>query len=141
MREDRVCTEVSGKGDAVPLSDHEQRILQEIERTFYERDPDFAHRVRSETVYRHAGRNCKWSALAFVGGLALLVTTFSMSAFLGTLGFVVMFISAVIFEQNLRRLGRAGLADLSQSAKGKQVSTDFGDLRRRLGEKFKRPGS
>ena len=63
----------------MPLSEEEQRILHEIERNFYEHDPDFAARVRRETVYRHAGRNCKWSALAFLGGLAILVVWFSTS--------------------------------------------------------------
>jgi len=53
----------------VPLSDHEQRILAELEESLVRQDPEFAERVRSETVYRHAGRYCKWAAVTFVLGV------------------------------------------------------------------------
>ena len=60
----------TGGGDEqLPLSEHEQRILHELEQSLYQEDPDFAERVRSETVYRHAGRYCVWSALVFVAAL------------------------------------------------------------------------
>ncbi len=123
----------------MPLSEHEQRILQQIERSFYEHDPGFADRVRSETVYRHAGRNCKWSALAFVAGFVVLLLTFSSSLLLALVGLVAMFFSAVVFERNLRRMGRAGMADLSRSVKDKNLSAEWTKLRRNLGQRFKRP--
>ncbi len=98
----------------MPLNEEEQRILQEIEKTFYENDPAFADRVRSETVYKHAGRNLKWAALAFILGLAFTVLTFTTSVVLGGVGFLVMLGSSVVFEKNLRRVGRASLHDLSE---------------------------
>ena len=55
--------------DAVPLSEDEQRILREIEERLYETDPDLSRYISSESVYRHALRYMKWSALAFVVGL------------------------------------------------------------------------
>ena len=61
----------------MPLSEHEQRILHELEQSLYQEDPDFAERVRSETVYRHAGRYCIWSALVFVAALVFMFFTFS----------------------------------------------------------------
>jgi hypothetical protein len=122
----------------VPLSEEEQRILHEIERNFYEHDPDFAARVRKETVYRHAGRNCKWSALAFLGGLAILVVWFSTSLLLGLLGFFIMLFSAIYFERNLRHIGRAGLQQMTKSMRGRGLSETLGDTQRRLRERFKR---
>src|SRR2546421_156855 len=92
----------------VPLSDDEQRILHEIERQFYEQDPAFARQVGSTTVYSHAGRNLKWAAVGFVTGLVLMITLFVSSLALGFIGFAVMFVSAVVFERNLRRMGKAG---------------------------------
>jgi hypothetical protein len=97
----------------VPLSEHEQRILAELEESLVRQDPDFAERVRSETVYRHAGRYCKWSALGFVAGVAILVAFYSHSVAVGFFGVAVMFGSAVVFERNLRRMGRAGWHDLT----------------------------
>jgi hypothetical protein len=99
----------------VPLSEHEQRILAELEESLVRQDPEFAERVRSETVYRHAGRYCKWAAVAFVAGLAILVAFYSQSVAVGLFGVAVMFVSAVVFERNLRRMGKAGWHDLTRS--------------------------
>jgi hypothetical protein len=104
----------------VPLSEHEQRILAELEESLVRQDPEFAERVRSETVYRHAGRRCKWSAVTFVGGVAFLVAFFPRSVFLGLLGAAIMFASLVVFDRNLRRMGKAGWRDLTQPGQDEQ---------------------
>jgi DUF3040 family protein len=101
----------------VPLSEHEQRILAELEESLVRQDPEFAERVRSETVYRHAGRYCKWSAVGFVAGVAILIAFYSQSVLVGFFGVAVMFVSAVVFERNLRRMGKAGWHDLTRSSK------------------------
>jgi hypothetical protein len=101
----------------VPLSEHEQRILAELEESLVRQDPQFAERVRSETVYRHAGRHCKWSALVFAAGLAVLVAFYSQSVVVGLLGVAMMFGAAVVFERNLRRMGRAGWHDITRSVR------------------------
>ena len=69
--------DTGGGDEPLPLSEHEQRILHELEQSLYQEDPDFAERVRSETVYRHAGRYCIWSALVFVAALVFMFFTFS----------------------------------------------------------------
>jgi hypothetical protein len=102
----------------VPLSDHEQRILAELEESLVKADPEFAERVRSETVYRHAGRYCKWAAVTFIVGVVILVAFYSKSVVAGFLGVIIMFASAVWFERNLRRMGRAGWHDLTRSKDG-----------------------
>jgi hypothetical protein len=99
----------------VSLSEHEQRILAELEESLAREDPQFAERVRSHTVYRHAGRQCKWAALGFLAGLAVLVAFYSESVVLGLVGVAVMFVSAVVFERNLRRLGKASWHDLTHA--------------------------
>ena len=63
----------------MPLSEDEQRILSEIEQRLYESDPQLAREVSSTTVYTHAIRGMKWAALGFVAGVALLLTTLSVS--------------------------------------------------------------
>ena len=99
----------------MPLSEHEQRILAELEESLSRQDPNFADRVANETVYRHAGRQCKWAALFFVLGLVVLVAFYSVSVLLGLLGVAIMFASAVIFERNLRRMGKASWHDITRS--------------------------
>lgn len=102
----------------MPLSEHEQRILAELEESLVRHDPHFAERVKNKTVYRHAGRQCKWAAFGFLVGLAVLVAFYSDSVALGLVGVAVMFASAVVFERNLRRLGKASWHDLTRGRRG-----------------------
>jgi hypothetical protein len=122
----------------VPLSEDEQRILQEIEQQFYEHDPALAGEIGSTTLYKHAGRNLKWSAAGFVAGFALLVASFASSLLLGFVGFLVMLICAFLFERNLRKLGRAGWQQMIESMRGGNLREYFGDAGNRLRKRFKR---
>ena len=99
----------------MPLSEHEQRILAELEESLVKHDPDFAERVRTKTLHSHAGSQCKWSALTFAAGLAILVAFYAQSVAAVLVGIAIMFASAVNFERNFRRLGKAGRLDFSRS--------------------------
>ena len=122
----------------MPLSEHEQRILHELEQSLYQEDPDFAERVRSETVYRHAGRYCIWSALVFVAALVFMFFTFSRSVVLGFVGVVVMFLSGVVFANNARRMGKAGIDDISRSLHSRNLSSTVHDPRDWIRGRFHR---
>ena len=122
----------------MPLSEDEQRILHEIEQQLYESDHDFAEKVRSTTIYKHAGRNLKWSALGFVAGLALLITSFASSLFLGFAGFLVMLACAFVFERNLRKMGRAGWQQVTENMRAGNLREYLGDAGRRFRGRFKR---
>ena len=127
-----------GGGGLLPLSEHEQRILHELEQSLYQEDPDFAERVRSETVYRHAGRYCIWSALVFVAALVFMFFTFSRSVVLGFAGVVVMFLSGVVFANNARRMGKAGIDDISRSLHSRNLSNTVHDPRDWIRGRFHR---
>ena len=122
----------------MPLSEHEQRILHELEQSLYQEDPGFAERVRSETVYRHAGRYCIWSALVFVAALVFMVLTFSRSVVLGFVGVVAMFLSGVVFANNARRMGKAGIDDISRSLHSRNSSNTVHDPRDWIRGRFHR---
>jgi hypothetical protein len=122
----------------VPLSEDEQRILHEIERRFYEHDPEYAKSIESTTLYRSLGRNCKWAALGFVAGLVILLVSFASSVLLGAFGFGVMLVSAIVFTQNLRKMGRAGWQQMTEQMRSHSMNDLLGDTRRRLRERFKR---
>jgi len=122
----------------LPLSEHEQRILHELEQSLYHEDPEFAERVRSETVYRHAGRHCIWSALVFIAALVFMLFTFSRSVVLGFAGVVVMFLSGVVFANNARRMGKAGIDDISRSLHSRNLSNTTHDPRDWIRGRFHR---
>ncbi|HUY62933.1 MAG TPA: DUF3040 domain-containing protein [Acidimicrobiales bacterium] len=123
---------------SVPLSDHEQRVLQELEQALYQQDPAFADRVRSENVYRYAGRYLKWSVLGFVVGLAVMVAFFTSSVALGFVGVLIMFASLVTFWTNLRRMGKAGLEDIGRSLRAEGIGNALNDSRTWLRDRFRR---
>ena len=125
------------KMEMVPLSEDEPRILHEIERSFYENDPEFARGVSTATLNRHAGRNTKWSVIGFLVGLVVLVTqlgTFVLAAF----GFLVMLGSAFVFVSNLRRLSRGGFSNMARSLRSRRIGSAFSEPGRRLRQRFKR---
>lgn len=125
----------------MPLSEYEQRILHEMEQALYEHDPRFAHKVRSKTVYSHAGRHCKWSVVTFLAGLAVLIAFFSTSTLLGLLGFGIMFVSAITFERNLRRIGKSSVNGRGRSLKTKSVAYVLGRAHQHFKERFNRPNA
>jgi hypothetical protein len=96
----------------VPLSEDEQRILSQIEQSFYEHDPDTAQKLRDTTVYRDAGTKLKLAIAGFVVGFAVMLGLFTTSLWLGALGIGIMIISALYAERNVRRMGRAGWSEL-----------------------------
>jgi len=123
---------------SVPLSEDEQRILQEIERNFYDSDPAFAGKVGTTTLYRHAGRNLKWAAAGFVAGLVVLIAGFTQSVILGFLGFLVMVACAFLFYLNAAKMGRAGLQQVSQHTGN--ITELMGRRSQKLKERFRRDG-
>lgn len=122
----------------MPLSEDEQRILHEIEQQFYESDPAFAREVAKTTVYRHAGRNLKWAALGFFAGFALLIAAFAFNVILGFVGFLVMLACAIVFERNLRKMGKAGWRQVSGSAKASNFKEALGDAGKKIRKRFKK---
>ena len=122
----------------MPLSEHEQRVLQELEHALYQQDPAFADRVRSESVYRFAGRYLKWSIAGFVVGLAVMLAFFTTSIFLGFLGVLIMFASLVTFWTNIRRMGKAGWEDIGRSLRADGISHALSDTRSWLRDHFRR---
>ena len=122
----------------MPLSEHEQRVLQELEQALYQEDPAFANRVRQENVYRYAGRYLKWSILGFIVGLVVMLVFFTNSVFVGFLGVLIMFASLVAFWTNLRRMGKAGLEDIGRSLRSDGIGNALNDARSKLRDRFRR---
>ena len=122
----------------MPLSEHEQQVLHELEQALVDQDPAFADRVRSENVYRYAGRYLKWSLLGFAVGLTVMLVFFTTSIAVGFLGVLVMFASLVMFWTNLRRMGKAGWEDVGRSLNTEGISHAVDDTRSWLRERFRR---
>jgi hypothetical protein len=122
----------------VPLSEDEQRILSEIEQQLYQSDPALARDIADTTIYSHAYRNLKWSLLGFVAGLVALVLTLGTSYLLAFGGFLIMLVSALAVERNARRLGKAGMQQMTQSMKAAGLRDALGNSSARLRDRLRR---
>ena len=87
----------------MPLSDHEQRMLDQIESALYAEDPKFASSVRGGGLRAPTARRRLQGAGLFLLGLAMLISGVAFKAtMIGTfpalsvLGFIVMF-GGVVF--------------------------------------------
>src|SRR5215208_112392 len=123
---------------AVPLSEDEQRILLEIEQRLTEEDPDLVREVASTTVYTHALRNLKLATALFVVGVVAMVWLLGTHAVLSFGGFLVMLLAALIFERNARRLGKAGMQQITQNFRGGSVRDYFGAQGQRMRDRMRR---
>ena len=126
----------------VPLSEDEERILREIEDQLHESDPGLAREVAETTVYTKSLRSLKWSGLAFVIGVVLMVITLSISFVLAFVAFLVMLGAALAIERNARQLGRTSLQQATQSSMGSTLRTTVGSsgqrIRDLMRERFRR---
>jgi len=87
----------------VPLSEHEQRLFEQIERSLAE-DPKFASAVRSTDPRFHARRRMIVAGLVVAAGLALVVwAAIDGNTLIGVAGFVVMLLAAAFGIQSQRR--------------------------------------
>ena len=87
----------------MPLSEHEQRILAEIERRLLEEDPKFAHQVGS-SFRAHLGRRLKLAVAGFILGLVVVISsTFFENVAIGVAGFVMMLACVFLFVRTMRR--------------------------------------
>lgn len=75
----------------MPLSEHEQRLLEQMERQLYADDPKLASTLRGRGRVLRSRQRVVIGAVALVGGLALLVAGVASQLWpLGVGGFLVM---------------------------------------------------
>jgi hypothetical protein len=120
----------------MPLSEDEQRILQEIEDNLSATDPKLVQQVSDTTLYRHSARVIKWSVAGFIAGLALMVFTFTTNLWLGLLGFGIMLGCTLAIEHHVRKLGRAGMDSLTSSMRSGAMKNALGNASKRWRDRW-----
>ena len=118
----------------MPLSEHEQRILDEIERRLSEEDPRLAASVKKTSLTTHLLRRIRWALLAFALGFALLLS-FVFNIWVAVAGFAVMLVSALLVYRYLRRMGRDQLRSIDTGSGRFSISVGLA----RLAERLRRP--
>jgi hypothetical protein len=89
----------------VPLSEHEQRLLEQMERALYAEDPKFASSLRGKDPRSTFRRRVLISSVGFVAGVVLLMTGLvQQTPLVSVIGFVVMLGSAFFALTSYRRV-------------------------------------
>jgi Protein of unknown function (DUF3040) len=107
----------------VPLSDHEQRLLEQIERALYAEDPKFASAVRATDLRTHYRRRLIRAAVGVVIGIGILlagVVTQVYYLVFGVVGFLVMFGSALYGVSSWKRSQATRVGRVPRVASPKQ---------------------
>lgn len=100
----------------MPLSEHEQNILDEIERRLAEEDPKLVETVSRTSLYAHVTRRIRVAALSFLGGFVMLMM-FPVSFWIAAAGFGVMLVSALLIYRYLKQLGKDQVRAIQQSGR------------------------
>ncbi|OBF06744.1 MULTISPECIES: DUF3040 domain-containing protein [unclassified Mycobacterium] len=130
----------------MPLSDHEQRMLDQIESALYAEDPKFASSVRGGGFRAPTARRRLQGAALFVIGLAMLVSGVAFKAtmignfpILSVFGFIVMFGGVVFAITGPRLSGRPDLpGSASGSSRQRRNKGGGGSFTSRMEDRFRR---
>jgi Protein of unknown function (DUF3040) len=106
----------------VPLSENEQRLLEQMERALYAEDPKFASAMRGANRRPGAGRRLLVGGVSIVLGLVVLVLGVSQKDLLlgvlgGVLGFVLMLGGTAYAVSSQRRGGPIGVVNATGSVR------------------------
>ncbi|NGO71707.1 DUF3040 domain-containing protein [Streptomyces boncukensis] len=104
----------------MPLSEHEQRMLEQMERALYAEDPKFATALEGSELRRYTRKRVYQAIAGFLVGIALLMAGMvAQQIWVSVVGFLVMLGCAVLAVTGWRKAPKAG-EQQGQDAQGPQ---------------------
>jgi Flp pilus assembly protein TadB len=104
----------------MPLSEHEQKLLEQLERQLHEDDPKFASSMGSDPGRTWSTRHIVIGVLATLAGVMLLLVGVSLqNIFVGVLGFIVMGAGVYFATMRSASTGKAKAGGHGKKSKGK----------------------
>ncbi|HVU61981.1 MAG TPA: DUF3040 domain-containing protein [Mycobacteriales bacterium] len=129
----------------MPLSDHEQRLLEQIEQALYDEDPKFARLYRATDVRSHYRGRVVRAVLGVLFGIAMLLAgVITTLIVLGVLGFLVMLTSVTYGIASWQRMtGHRVVAShdrpkLQRRARRERGRTEHRSITKRLEDRWQR---
>ncbi|MDX3261347.1 DUF3040 domain-containing protein [Streptomyces sp. MI02-2A] len=93
----------------MPLSEHEQRMLEQMERALYAEDPKFATALEGSGLRTYTRRRVYQAAAGFLVGIALLMAGMvAKQIWISVVGFLVMLGCAVLVATGWRKAPKPG---------------------------------
>jgi hypothetical protein len=135
-------------GGVVPLSEHEQRQLEQIEQALYREDRRLARLVRSSDPSVHYKRRVVQAAFGFAVGAGMVAAGVVLSHnfyLLSVGGFVIMLLSAIWALSSWRHIagvalgaGKRGKAGERRARGKKRRGGSQGSMMERFDERWRR---
>ncbi|MFD4987648.1 DUF3040 domain-containing protein [Streptomyces sp. NPDC058374] len=114
----------------MPLSEHEQRMLEQMERALYAEDPKFATALEGSKLRTYTRRRVYQAVVGFLVGIVLLMAGMvAQQIWVSVVGFLVMLGCAVLAVTGWRKAPKPG----EQPAPGSTDPADA-DIKRRQGK-------
>ena len=125
----------------MPLSEHEQRQLEQIEQALYAEHPRLARAMRAKDPKVHYRRRVLQAAIGFVLGVGALVAGIVLNyRWLAGAGFVVMLLSSIWAVASYRRMAGMVVKDRHRKRDRKAAARAAANsgLMERLEERWRR---
>ncbi|AXG77388.1 DUF3040 domain-containing protein [Streptomyces paludis] len=103
----------------MPLSEHEQRMLEQMERALYAEDPKFATVLEGSGLRTYTRRRVYQAVAGFLVGIALLMAGMvAQQIWISVVGFLVMLGCAVLAVTGWRKAPKPGEQQTAGGASG-----------------------
>lgn len=123
----------------MPLSEHEQRMLDQIEQALYAEDPKFANTVRHTNPAVHYKRWIIKASIGFVLGIAVLMAGMVLQQpVVGALGFLVMLACALWGLSGWRKGSGGSEGGAASAPQAKQARQQKPGMMHRFEERWRR---
>lgn len=120
----------------MPLSEHEQKLLEQLEKQLHEDDPKFASSMGSDPGRSWSTRHLVIGVLATLAGVLLLLVGVTVNIIaVGVLGFVIM--GAGVYYATMRSSAGKGKGAGPGGKSGKPRSSFMSSLEERWDERHR----
>ncbi|MEU6947125.1 DUF3040 domain-containing protein [Streptomyces sp. NPDC046316] len=124
----------------MPLSEHEQRMLEQMERALYAEDPKFATALEGSGLRTYTRRRVYQAVAGFLVGIALLMAGMvAQQIWISVVGFLVMLGCAVLAVTGWRKAPKPGEQQASGgAAAGGRQTRQRRSMMHRIEERWQR---
>jgi hypothetical protein len=124
----------------VPLSEEEQRLLEQMEEALAAEDPKFVSALRGASARTHHRRLIILGVFGFIVGIAILMTgTILSKIYVAVPGFIVMLGSAYLALVHIRHLSDPDVPDnVTPIGKGKASMPRQSGFMNRMEDRWRR---
>jgi DUF3040 family protein len=121
----------------VPLSDHEQKMLDQMEQQLAAEDPKFASQMQGSGLAALQRRRWVVGVVGLLAGLGLVLVGINTTMWVGAIGFALM-VASVAFAATPPRKARLGVVQQDGGVQAKGRGKRKSSLIDRLDERWER---